>query len=154
MLYSGATLWSRDIIVLDTLLRSVFGCTLFLLKEACSNPVFFFFFFGAFLQALTKDIQKFKMKGKTFSFKKDVTYGTRRATRRKGFWRLCELVFSLNFIVFVSLLGFSAVILIACKVILCMWPSQVQLLVHLCKDDLAHCSTYRMGEIVAEHRME
>lgn len=70
--------------------------------------------------ALTKDIQKFKMKGKTFSFKKDVTYGTRRATRRKGFWRLCELVFSLNFIVFVSLLGFSAVILIACKVILCM----------------------------------
>lgn len=70
--------------------------------------------------ALTKDIQKFKMNGKTFSFKNDVTYGTRRATRRKGFWRLCELVFSLNFIVFVSLLGFSAVILVACKVILCM----------------------------------
>jgi hypothetical protein len=31
--------------VLDTLLRSVFGCTLFLLKEACSNPVFFLVLF-------------------------------------------------------------------------------------------------------------
>ncbi len=105
--------------MLDTLLRSVFGCTLFLLKEACSNPVFSFFF-GAFLQALIRDIQLFKMKGKTFSFVNDVTYGTRQAKRRKGFRRLCELVFSLNFIVFVSLLGFSVVILVACKVILCM----------------------------------
>jgi hypothetical protein len=70
--------------------------------------------------ASARDIQLFKRKGKTFSFVSDVTYGTRRATRRKGFWRLCELVFSLNFIVFVSLLGFSAVILVACKVILCM----------------------------------
>jgi hypothetical protein len=70
--------------------------------------------------ALTRDIQLFKMKGMTFSFENDVKYGTREATRRKGFRRLCELVFSLNFIVFVSLLGFSAVILVACKVILCM----------------------------------
>jgi hypothetical protein len=30
---------------LDTLLRSAFGCTLFLLKEACSNPVFFWVLF-------------------------------------------------------------------------------------------------------------
>ncbi|CAM6006902.1 unnamed protein product [Sphagnum balticum] len=70
--------------------------------------------------ALIRDIQLFKMKGKTFSFVNDVTYGTRQAKRRKGFRRLCELVFSLNFIVFVSLLGFSVVILVACKVILCM----------------------------------
>ncbi|CAM6050996.1 unnamed protein product, partial [Sphagnum compactum] len=76
-------------------------------------------------QVLTRNIQLLKQKGKKFDFATDYKPGVRRASLKQPFTlkstlvKLCSVVFSSNFVLFLSLLGFSVVILISCKKILC-----------------------------------
>jgi hypothetical protein len=69
-------------------------------------------------QVLTRNIQLFKKKGTRFNFVEDVRRGEHRALPGKSV-SVISLVFSSNFVVFLSLLAFSVVILVSCNTILC-----------------------------------
>jgi hypothetical protein len=70
------------------------------------------------VQVLTRNIQLFKKKGTRFNFVEDVRRGEHRALPGKSV-SVISLVFSSNFVVFLSLLAFSVVILVSCNTILC-----------------------------------
>ncbi|KAH8943821.1 hypothetical protein BDL97_13G074800 [Sphagnum fallax] len=76
-------------------------------------------------QVLNRNIQLLKQKGKKFDFANDYKPGVRRSSLRQPFTfkstleKLCSVVFSSNFVLFLSVLAFSVVILISCNKILC-----------------------------------
>ncbi|CAK9220531.1 unnamed protein product [Sphagnum troendelagicum] len=67
-------------------------------------------------QVIARNIQLFKKKGTKFNFAEDVKRGEPRAAKTIS---VTSLVFSSNFVVFLSLLAFSVVILVSCNTILC-----------------------------------
>jgi hypothetical protein len=68
------------------------------------------------VQVIARNIQLFKKKGTKFNFVEDVKRGESRAAKSIS---VTSLVFSSNFVVFLSLLAFSVVILVSCNTILC-----------------------------------
>ncbi|CAK9221877.1 unnamed protein product [Sphagnum jensenii] len=74
-------------------------------------------------QVIARNIQLFKKKGTKFNFVEDVKRGESRAAKSIS---VTSLVFSSNFVVFLSLLAFSVVILVSCNTILCKSQCSVQ----------------------------